>query len=193
MGKKRLAIFASGNGSNTIKIIDHFEGHDEIEVSLIVCNRKNARVLKRTAGKGIKQILITNEEANNGVLLINLMKDNQIDFIVLSGYLRLIPEELINTYPSGIINIHPALLPKYGGPGMYGMHVHEAVKKAKEKESGITIHLVNAEYDKGKVIAQHRISLSEEDSTAQIQEKVQKLEHLFFAQEIENYILNPNG
>lgn len=193
MGKKRLAIFASGNGSNAIKIIDHFEGHDEIEVSLIVCNRKNAGVLERTAGKGIKQILITNEEANNGVLLVNLLKDNQIDGIVLSGYLRLIPEELINAYPSGIINIHPALLPKYGGPGMYGMHVHEAVKKAKEKESGITIHLVNAEYDKGKVIAQHRVSLSEEDSTAQIQEKVQKLEHLFFAQEIENYMLNPNG
>tara|TARA_B100000508_G_scaffold140085_2_gene140072 strand:+ start:91866 stop:92480 length:615 start_codon:yes stop_codon:yes gene_type:complete len=193
MEKKRLALFASGNGSNAIRIIDYFRDNENIKVSVLVCNRENAGVLDKTAGSGIKQVVISNEEASNGQLLVDLMNENEIDYIILCGYLRMIPEELIHSFPEHIVNIHPALLPNYGGPGMYGIHVHRAVKNAGEEKTGITIHLVNEEYDKGKIIAQHDVALSATDSIEDIQKKVQVLEHTFFAPEIENLITKANA
>lgn len=192
MNKQRLAIFASGNGSNAVRIIEHFRNHNEIEVCAVVCNNPKAGVLERAANEDLHQILITNKEAADGKLLTELMHKANVDFIVLSGYLRMIPKALIHSYPKHIINIHPALLPKYGGAGMYGIHVHKAVKESGEKQSGITVHLVNEEYDKGEILVQHQTSLNSTDSVADIQKKVQSLEHEYFAQEIENYILLNN-
>lgn len=193
MNKIRIAIFASGNGSNAIRIIEHFKSHKAIEVAVILSNKKDAGVLARTENEPLKQIIINNEQANNGEFLTSLMKDSDIDYVVLSGYLRMIPPDFIHAFPERIINIHPSLLPKYGGAGMYGLNVHKAVKAAQEKETGITIHVVNEEYDKGKIITQHHIELSKEDSVHAIQQRVQSLEHKWFAQDIEQYILQNNG
>ena len=192
MTKKKVAIFASGNGSNAVRIINYFRGHANIEVCALVCNNPKAKVLEKTAKENLHQVLITNKEAQNGELLAEIMKKAKVDYIILSGYLRKIPNGLIQSYPKQIINIHPALLPKYGGSGMYGIHVHEAVKKSNDHESGITIHLINEEYDEGRVLAQHKTSLSQTDSVVDIQQKVQQLEHLHFAVEIEKYIIQRN-
>ncbi len=193
MNKTRIAIFASGNGSNAIRIIEHFKTHETIEVAVLLSNKINAGVLERTKNESIEQIIINNEQANDGELLSSLMQQRDIKFIILSGYLRMIPASFIQTFPKQIINIHPSLLPKYGGSGMYGLNVHKAVKEAGEEESGITIHLVNEEYDKGKIIGQHSVELKKEDSIEEIQKKVQVLEHKWFAKDIEKYILENNA
>lgn len=193
MEKTRIAIFASGNGSNAIRIVEYFRANKTIEVAVILTNKKDAGVLARTANEPLEQIIIDNEQAKDGAFLSSLMKDRNINYVVLSGYLRMIPAEFIHDFPERIINIHPSLLPKYGGVGMYGLNVHRAVWEAKEKESGITIHLVNEEYDKGKIIGQHRVDLSKEYSIQDIQQRVQSLEHKWFAPDIEKYILQENG
>lgn len=193
MDKIRIAIFASGNGSNAIRVIEYFRTHETIEVAVILSNKKNAGVLMRTKDESIEQMIIDNEQAKDGEFLSSMMQQQDISFVVLSGYLRMIPASFIHTYPKQIINIHPSLLPKYGGSGMYGINVHQAVKEAGEKESGITIHLVNEEYDKGEIIGQHSIELKAEDSIEEIQQKVQSLEHKWFAQDIEKYIIQKNA
>ena len=193
MDKIRIAIFASGNGSNAIRVIEYFRTHETIEVAVILSNKKNAGVLMRTKDESIEQMIIDNEQAKDGEFLSSMMQQQDIRFVVLSGYLRMIPASFIHTYPKQIINIHPSLLPKYGGSGMYGINVHQAVKEAGEKESGITIHLVNEEYDKGEIIGQHSIELKAEDSIEEIQQKVQSLEHKWFAQDIEKYIIQKNA
>jgi phosphoribosylglycinamide formyltransferase-1 len=193
MYKIRIAIFASGNGSNAIRVIEYFRTHKTIEVAVILSNKKNAGVLMRTKDESIEQMIIDNEQAKDGEFLSSMMQQQDIRFVVLSGYLRMIPASFIHTYPKQIINIHPSLLPKYGGSGMYGINVHKAVKEAGEKESGITIHLVNEEYDKGEIIGQHSIELKAEDSIEKIQQKVQSLEHKWFAQDIEKYIIQKNA
>jgi phosphoribosylglycinamide formyltransferase-1 len=193
MDKIRIAIFASGNGSNAIRIIEHFRAQETIEVAVILSNKKNAGVLVRTTDESIEQIIIDNEQAKDGKFLSALMQKRDIKFVILSGYLRMIPVSFIHAFPKQIINIHPSLLPKYGGSGMYGINVHQAVKDAGEKESGITIHLVNEEYDKGRIIGQHSVELEAEDSIQEIQQKVQSLEHKWFAQDIEKYILQKNA
>jgi phosphoribosylglycinamide formyltransferase-1 len=190
---KRIALFASGNGSNAIKILEYFKGNASIEVAVLVTNNSNAGVLERTAAYPLPRVVLDKENVKSGVFLIELMKEHQVDFIVLSGYLKLIPVDLVQAFQDKIINIHPALLPKFGGTGMYGQHVHKAVKDAQESESGITIHLVNEVYDKGRIIAQHKVNIVAEDSIAAIQQKVQMLEHKWFAREIENYILQYNA
>ena len=190
MRKHRLAIFASGNGSNAVRLIDYFENHESIETPVVLTNNKNAGVIERLENTPVKTLIIDNKQADDGECLINLMKENEIDFIVLGGYLRKIPAALISIYQNKIINIHPALLPKYGGKGMYGIHVHQAVKEANEPETGITIHLVNQNYDEGRILAQHMTSLSQDDNAIDIQRKVQGLEHEWFPKEIEKYIDN---
>ncbi|PHR49856.1 MAG: phosphoribosylglycinamide formyltransferase [Fluviicola sp.] len=190
MRKHRLAIFASGNGSNAVRLIDYFENHESIETPVVLTNNKNAGVIERLENTPVKTLIIDNKQADDGECLINLMRENEIDFIVLGGYLRKIPAALISIYQDKIINIHPALLPKYGGKGMYGIHVHQAVKEANEPETGITIHLVNQNYDEGRILAQHMTSLSQDDNTIDIQRKVQGLEHEWFPKEIEKYIDN---
>lgn len=188
MKKQRIAIFASGNGSNAVRLVDYFENHKTIEVAAILTNNRNAGVIERVKNRGVKTLIIDNEQANQGEFLIDLMHSNQIDIIVLGGYLRKIPTAFISAYQDKIINIHPALLPKYGGKGMYGIHVHEAVKEAGDSETGITIHLVNQNYDEGRILEQHKTSILPIDDPIDIQKKVQLLEHEWFPRVIEKYI-----
>jgi phosphoribosylglycinamide formyltransferase-1 len=187
MNTKRIAIFASGGGSNAIKLIEYFDKSSAIDAVLLLTNNENAGVLELTEDF-IDQAVINNEGANDGSFLTELMQEERIDYIVLAGYLRKIPNELIKAYPTQIINIHPALLPKYGGKGMYGMNVHQAVFDNNEQESGITIHLVNEGYDEGKILAQHKVPLSPKDDVKAIQEKVLVVEHQYFSKVVEKYI-----
>lgn len=190
MKKQRLAIFASGNGSNAVRLIDYFQNHDSIEVATILTNNKNAGVIERVKNSGIKTVVIDNEQAKEGDFLAKLMRSNNIDFIVLAGYLRKIPDTFISAYQDKILNIHPALLPKFGGKGMYGMYVHQAVKDAGESKSGITIHLVNQNYDEGKILAQYKTNILPTDDAIIIQQKVQQLEYEWFPLEVEKYLLS---
>lgn len=187
MENKRIAIFASGSGSNAIKLIEHFDKSSEIDAVLLLTNNENAGVLEKTEDY-IDQVVINNEGANDGAFLTELMHEERIDYIVLAGYLRKIPDELIKAFPQQIINIHPALLPKYGGKGMYGMNVHKAVFENKDPESGITIHLVNEIYDQGEILAQFKVAISPKDKIETIQKKVLAIEHENFAREVEKYI-----
>lgn len=171
---------ASGAGSNALNILRHFKNSESVHVSLIVSNRSDAGVLKIAEQFGIPSLIITRADFLNTENLLAELKMRRIDFIVLAGFLWKIPESVVATYPNRIVNIHPALLPKYGGKGMYGHFVHEAVHEHREKESGITIHYVNAAYDEGDVIFQARVSLSEEDTPADIERKVRALEIEYF-------------
>lgn len=188
MIKKRLAIFASGSGTNALKLVDYFTNHPYIEIGILICNKKDAPVVQAFEKIGLTAFILDNQKASQGKLLLNICKNQGVDFVVLAGYLRKIPDELIAKYPEQIINIHPALLPKFGGNGMYGMRVHEAVKAEREKFSGISIHLVNANYDDGQMIAQFYCNLSENDTVIDISKKVQRLEHTFYPIVVENYI-----
>ena len=176
-----IAIFASGAGSNARKIIEYFENKGlHIKVSLIVCNVPGAGVLEIAEEKGIPSLMINKSDfAANGY--VESLKNAGIDFIVLAGFLWKVPEVLVRAYPKAIINIHPALLPKYGGKGMYGARVHEAVFEAGEKESGITIHWVNEHYDEGAIIFQAKCSIDASDTPTSLAYKIHALEHAHFA------------
>ena len=181
MNKKRIAIFASGNGSNAENIIRYIRnGNYDAEVALIVCNRKDAKVFERAERLGVPAIYVPKRDFLNEEFMEGLMRDNGIDFIVLAGFLLMIPEFLIKMYPDKIVNIHPSLLPKFGGKGMYGSHVHEAVVAAGEKESGITIHIVNENCDEGRILFQAIIPVEPGDSPDDVAEKVHELEYLHF-------------
>lgn len=186
--KVNIAIFASGGGSNAEKIIEYFKNSTEIKVQLIVSNSLDAGVLYHAENNGILSYVHSKSDAQDGSILACLKK-NKIDFIVLAGYLKKVGDDLIAAYPNKIVNIHPALLPKFGGKGMYGMNVHKAVVAANESESGPTIHFVNEHYDEGAIIEQHKCQLSATDSAEQVQQKVLKLEHKYFAPCIERIIL----
>ena len=183
-----IAIFASGAGSNARKIIEYFENKGlHIKVSLIVCNVPGAGVLEIAEEKGIPSLMINKSDfAANGY--VESLKNAGIDFIVLAGFLWKVPEVLVRAYPKAIINIHPALLPKYGGKGMYGARVHEAVIAAGEKESGITIHWVNENYDEGAIIFQAKCSIDPSDTPTSLANKIHALEHAHFATIIENLL-----
>ena len=183
-----IAIFVSGNGTNCENIIHYFARSSEAEISLVLSNKANAYALIRAEKAGIPTEVLPKAEFMQEDLLLNLMKKYHIDFIVLAGFLLLIPEFLIKAYPQKIINIHPALLPKFGGKGMWGYHVHEAVKAAGEKETGMTVHWVNGQYDKGQVIAQYKTSLSPEDTPDDIAAKEHVLEMKYFPKVIEKII-----
>lgn len=187
MKKKRVAIFASGSGSNAMKMVEFFNESSAIEIALILTNNASAGILKKSKDL-MPQVVITNEEANDGNILVDIMQMHTIDYIVLAGYLRKIPKELIDAFEERIINIHPALLPKYGGKGMYGMNVHEAVFENRETKSGITIHLVNNKYDEGRILAQFETPISAEDDAQIIQQKVLKIEHKYFPVVVNEYI-----
>jgi len=183
-----IAIFASGAGSNARKIIEYFENKGlRIKVSLIVCNVPGAGVLEIAEEKGIPSLMINKSDfAANGY--VESLKNAGIDFIVLAGFLWKVPEVLVRAYPKAIINIHPALLPKYGGKGMYGARVHEAVIAAGEKESGITIHWVNENYDEGAIIFQAKCSIDANDTADTLANKIHALEHAHFATTIEKLL-----
>ena len=185
---KRIAIFASGSGTNAEKIIQHFKNSELAEVSLIVSNKKDAFVLKRAETIGIATKLIKGKKELASLEFAEFLQEEKIDLIVLAGFLMLIPTILIAYFPDRIINIHPALLPKYGGKGMYGNFVHQAVFDAKEKKTGITIHYVNAQYDEGTIIAQESCKLEVEDSVETISKKVRGLEHTYYPLIIEKLL-----
>ncbi|MBN8577832.1 MAG: phosphoribosylglycinamide formyltransferase [Cytophagales bacterium] len=183
-----LAIFISGSGSNAEKIIEHFQHHESIKVGLLLSNNGAAYGLQRAARYNIPTLVFTKTQFHESDEIVTILKAAGITHIVLAGFLWLIPDNLIAAFPLRILNIHPALLPKFGGKGMYGMRVHEAVCAAREIETGITIHEVNAHYDEGKIIAQHKCTIEKTDTPESIAQKVQQLEHQYYPVEIENWI-----
>ena len=183
-----LVIFASGAGSNAAAIIAHFKQNKKAKVSLIVSNKADAGVLEIAKREEIP-FLIINKHTIHETLLLEQLNDFNPSLIVLAGFLWKIPETLIHAYPGKIINIHPALLPGYGGKGMYGHHVHHAVISAREKESGITIHYVNEVYDEGNIIIQARCPVDEHDSPHELATRIHKLEHFYYPRAIE-YLLD---
>ena len=187
-----ISIFASGAGSNAQKIINHFAASQNIKIALIVCNKPGAGVLQIAEQSGIPSILIEKERFFNGDNYLPELAKHKIDFIVLAGFLWKIPVALIHTYPKKIINIHPALLPKYGGKGMYGSKVHEAVIAAGEIESGITIHYVDEVYDHGEIIFQATCEIVENDTAASLAQKIHVLEHENYPGVIANLIKKQN-
>jgi phosphoribosylglycinamide formyltransferase-1 len=184
-----IAIFASGTGSNAQKIMEYFKSNTLINIQLVVSNKENAGVLQHAKNYGIESMLLQNKEQFASSEFLSFLKRKPIHFIVLAGFLWLIPEELIHQFPDRIVNIHPSLLPKYGGKGMYGNKVHEAVVANNEKESGISIHLVNNEYDKGQLLFQKSVLLDASDTAEIVAKKVLALEHQFFPKIIEDYCL----
>lgn len=184
-----IAIFASGTGSNAKKIIEHFKTNSDIQVKLVVSNKKTAAVLDMAASFGIDTKVITRKEFYNTTDLLTTLSEYSIDFIALAGFLWLIPTYLVEAYPRKMVNIHPALLPKFGGKGMYGSHVHEAVAAAQEPISGMTIHFVNEQYDEGNIIFQAHCYLTPNDTPKDIARKVLVLEHQYFSQVIEQLLL----
>lgn len=189
MPKKRIAIFASGTGTNALKIIEYFLDHPSIEVSLIISNRTKAPVLQIAQTFRIPTLILDKEQFYDTQELLNQFLKLSIDFIVLAGFLWLIPQYLTDAYLSRMVNIHPALLPQFGGKGMYGIHVHKAVKNARVAQTGITIHYVNENYDEGDVVFQAQCDISQDDTIETIADKVRALEHKHYAPIIEKLIL----
>ncbi|HEX8515254.1 MAG TPA: phosphoribosylglycinamide formyltransferase [Bacteroidia bacterium] len=186
--KKKIVIFASGDGTNAQKIIDHFRDSDVAGVSLVVSNKRESKVLERAEKAGIPFLVITREAFYESNDVTERLLSDQTDLIVLAGFLWMIPDRLIKAFPDRIINIHPALLPKFGGHGMYGMNVHRAVIEAKEKESGISVHYVNEKYDEGEIIAQYKCEVSGSDTAELLASKIRQLEHSFFPEVIEKIV-----
>lgn len=190
MDKNRVAIFASGSGSNAMNLIQHFKGHSSIEIAFVLTNNSNAGIIKKADDAGVKTIVLSNADVAQGDVLINLCNEENISWIVLAGYLRLVPADFIDSYENRIINLHPALLPKFGGKGMFGQHVHRAVVESGETESGITIHFVNSEFDKGRIIAQFRCSVNVKDTATDVDRKIRVLEQSYLPAVVEKTILN---
>lgn len=187
--KKRIAVFASGNGTNAEKIFEYFKGHEHIEVSLLLTNKSQARVIERAKKYAVPVTVFSRATFYETQEIPELLLANQIDLIVLAGFMWLVPSGLVKAFPDRIINIHPALLPKYGGKGMYGDFVHQAVVNAKETESGITIHYVNERYDEGNIIFQEKCKVEPGDTPAILATKIHLLEHKCYPQVIENILL----
>jgi phosphoribosylglycinamide formyltransferase 1 len=189
---KRIAIFASGNGTNTQRIIEYFQGSQQISISLILSNNRDAYVLERARKAKIPTVCFSRKEFYESNFILDILTVQGITFIVLAGFLWLIPEYLLNAYKGNIINIHPALLPKYGGKGMYGMHVHEAAIRSGDQESGITIHYVNEKYDDGQIIFQVKCKVESADTPEILAGKIHQLEYKHFPEVIESVVLQKN-
>jgi formyltetrahydrofolate-dependent phosphoribosylglycinamide formyltransferase len=183
-----LAIFASGTGSNARKIMEHFKGHPRIKISMLVSNKPGAGALHHAADFGVSTLIISREQFLKGDAYVPELQAAGIDYIVLAGFLWKIPPTLIAAYPNHIVNIHPALLPKYGGKGMYGHFVHEAVIAAGETESGITIHLVDEQYDHGAHLFQAKCPVLPGDTPDDLAARIHQLEHQYFAGVIEDWV-----
>ncbi len=195
MNKKpvKVAVFASGTGSNAEKIIKYFSDHSFINISLIVCNKPMAGVLDIAREYHIPYIIITREKFFSEDGYSSDLKIAGIDYIILAGFLWKIPKMLVDNYSGRILNIHPALLPKYGGKGMFGNYVHEAVINSGDKESGITVHLVDEWFDNGKKVFQATCPVEEGDTPHSLATRIHELEHRHFAPVIEQFILNDMG
>jgi len=185
---KKIAIFASGSGSNAENIVNHFNVINNVEVSMVLTNNKNAFVLERAKKMNVKSLVFSKTDFVETDRVLEVLKENDIDWIILAGFLLKVPSNLIDTFPKEIINIHPALLPKFGGKGMYGDRVHQAVIEAKERESGITIHYVNENYDEGKTIFQAKCLIEKGDTAQDLAKKIHELEYRYFPEVIEKVI-----
>ncbi len=185
----RLAIFASGSGTNAQQIIEHFKSSSIVRVNRIYCNRKDAFVITRAQNFSIPFTVFTREDFYRSPKIIDELQGEKTDYIILAGFLWLIPLGILQKFPNKIINIHPALLPKYGGKGMFGSHVHEAVIGNQEKESGISIHYVNGKYDDGKIIFQAKCKIEKGETPETLAAKIHKLEHAHFPKIIEKVVL----
>ena len=185
-----IAIFASGNGSNAENIVNYFTSHEEINIAMIISNRPNAYVHERANKLNIPSYTYNKSDFDNGTAILVKMAEYKIDFIVLAGFLLKVPQSIMDAFPNRIINIHPALLPKYGGKGMYGDNVHNSVKNAGEIETGITIHYINENYDEGDIIFQAKCEVADLDSPQDIANKVHALEQIHFPKIIEETVIN---
>lgn len=185
---KRIVIFASGSGSNAERIYEYFAQNNSVEVSLILSNNLQAGVLQRAKRLEIPYIVFDKKTLYKTHFIKNLLQNINPDLIVLAGFLWKFPENIISKFPNKIINIHPALLPKYGGKGMYGMNVHTAVVQNREKQSGITIHYVNENYDEGEIICQASVDISNEDTPDTVAQKIHLLEYEYFPKTIETLL-----
>ena len=185
---KKIAIFASGSGSNAENIATYFASNDTARVALILSNRADAPVLQRAARLGIESAVFDRDTFYKSEKIVELLSAHGIDYVVLAGFLWLVPDNLLKAYPDKIVNIHPSLLPKHGGKGMYGDRVHRAVIESGDKESGITIHRVNEFYDSGSIIAQYRVPVTSDDTPETVATKVHALEYKYFPVEIEKEI-----
>ena len=185
----KLAIFASGSGTNAENIITSFKSHPSISVSLVLSNKPDAYVITRAKRHCIPFYIFNKEQLNDPYSIYDILNENGIDYIILAGFLLKIPERMVKKYSDRIINIHPALLPKYGGKGMYGMNVHKAVVNAGEKETGITIHIVDEKYDNGKILFQAKCDVTSSDTPDTVAGKIHQLEQENFPKIIEDYII----
>lgn len=185
---KNIAIFASGSGTNAQRIIEYFASNKDINICRIFTNKKDAFVLSRAEKFKIPFLIFNRNDFYNSDYVLNYLIDDEIDFIVLAGFLWLIPETILNIFSNKIINIHPALLPKYGGKGMYGSKVHESVIANNETESGITIHFVNDKYDEGQIIFQAKCKIETGETPASLAKKIHELEYKYFPEVIEKQI-----
>lgn len=185
---RNIAIFASGNGTNAENIIKYFSGNKDIKVKIVMTNKADAFVLERAHRLGIPTLYINREQWADATHILTLLHEQQIDFIVLAGFLARIPDALLHAYPNRIVNIHPSLLPKFGGKGMYGNKVHEAVVAAGETESGITIHYLNEHYDEGQIIAQYRCPVIPNDTPQDVATRVHALEYEYYPKVIEQLL-----
>lgn len=184
---KRIAVLASGSGSNAQRLIEHFAGAALAQVVLVGCDQPSAGVLQRAWDLGVPSYLFTGGELRTGIVQRELQAQ-RIDLVVLAGFLRLIPADMVRAFPEGIVNIHPALLPKYGGKGMYGHHVHQAVIAAGEQESGITIHRVNEHYDEGAILFQASCPVLADDTPATLAARIHALEHAHYPTVVEDLL-----
>lgn len=187
--KKNIAILASGNGTNAENIIRYFQKSETAEVRLVLSNRRQAYVMRRAQDLQVRCGCFSKEEWEDGEAVLCLLRECGIDFLVLAGFLSKIPAAILQAYPDKIVNIHPSLLPKYGGKGMYGDRVHQAVVDAGESESGITIHYINEHYDEGAVIAQYRCPVLPSDTPQDLAARVHELEYRYYPEVIERLFL----
>lgn len=184
-----IAVFASGSGTNFQSIVNYFAGHKDIRVQLLLCNRQEAAVLERAEKAGIPRIVFTRHELEETSRVSDVLDEHKIHFIVLAGFLLKIPDSILESFPDRIVNIHPALLPKYGGKGMYGMKVHKAVIDSGDSISGITIHMVNEEYDKGSIVSQHSCEVKPDDTPVTLADRIHELEHYWYPRIIEKLLV----
>jgi phosphoribosylglycinamide formyltransferase-1 len=190
-----IAVFASGNGSNAENLTRYFHSHPYARVRLLVVNNQKAGAIPKLKALGIPVFVFSNSDIQNGSALIDLLEKNEVSLILLAGFLRKIPDNLLQHFPQRIINIHPSLLPKHGGLGMYGIKVHQAVIQAKDLESGATVHLVNGEYDQGDILLAEPCPVLSSDTPETLASRIHEIEHRIFPRAVENYIfhkLNPS-
>ena len=188
MNKVNVAVFVSGGGTNCENLITYFKESETVNIALVISNKADAYALVRAKRHGVPTAVVPKAELHDEQKVLQLLRDYDIQFIVLAGFLPLVPDYLINAFPRRIINLHPALLPKFGGKGMWGHHVHEAVKAAGETETGMTVHYVTPVCDGGEIIAQYRVSLSPTDTVDDIAEKEHQLEMQYFPTIVEKVL-----